>query len=428
LLEQVHKAQTGFLDTERLLRKVEDEIGKIEERNKRNNQINILYEQAHGLIRSKSWRMVLDKMEEIQKLDHQFVDKDGIFEKAKTELEHEEEAVQRQNELAAMYTEAVRLLKEGKYQEALDKWQEVKAIDTKYPDRQRVQSIAIKNLRETKKPIQNRPRLAVLQWIGIGIIGIIAIASIFLFSKGSENPISSPPFIEPKIDGYRLDWCYTMGENCGEAVAIEWCTRKGYVGVVSFEGDFLGTTTKVISSGEVCSGNCGSFSFITCLKASNRFISLSTSMAPTPLTSHRWDFGDGLKNWGLDSNFYDITVPTVKNGYLTFRSTGQDPQILSPDSLQIAASATPIITIRMRIMQGQSSQGQIYFVTNRDNDWGEAKKVSFFIGKDDGMFKTYDIPMSINPYWKDEITQLRLDPTNIANAQIEIDYISVHAP
>ncbi len=146
LLEQVHKAQTGFLETERLLRKVEDEIAKVEEHNKRNDQVNTLYEQAHGLIRSKNWRKALDKMEEIQKLEDQFLDKDGISEKAKTELAREEQEVQRQNELAAMYAEAARLLKEEKYQEALDKWQEVKTIDPKYPDRQWVQRTARKKL------------------------------------------------------------------------------------------------------------------------------------------------------------------------------------------------------------------------------------------------------------------------------------------
>jgi outer membrane protein assembly factor BamD (BamD/ComL family) len=138
LLEQVHKAQTGFLDTERLLRKVEDEIIRIEERRERENQISTLYEQAHGLIRSKSWRLALVKKEEIEKLDNQFMDKDGIFEKAKNELVQEEQIAQRQNEVAALYAEAVRLLKEGKYQEALDKWQDVRALDSKYPDRQRV--------------------------------------------------------------------------------------------------------------------------------------------------------------------------------------------------------------------------------------------------------------------------------------------------
>jgi outer membrane protein assembly factor BamD (BamD/ComL family) len=120
LLEQVHKAQTGFLDTERLLRTVENEILKIEELNRRNIHINTLYEQAHELIRSKNWRKALDKIEEIQKIDDQFVDKDGIFEKARIELEQEERVIQRQNELAAMYAEATRLLKVGKYQQALD--------------------------------------------------------------------------------------------------------------------------------------------------------------------------------------------------------------------------------------------------------------------------------------------------------------------
>ena len=51
-----------------------------------------------------------------------------------------------------MYAEAARLLKEEKYQEALDKWQEVKAIDPKYPDRQWVQRTAQRKLAELMQP------------------------------------------------------------------------------------------------------------------------------------------------------------------------------------------------------------------------------------------------------------------------------------
>jgi outer membrane protein assembly factor BamD (BamD/ComL family) len=146
LLEQVHKSQTGFLETERLLRKVEDEIKELEEQGKRTEQINVLYEQAHGFVRSQKWRKALDKIEEIGILDNHFEDMDGIAPKAKAELEREEQEAQKQNQLAAMYAEAVRLLREGKYQEVLDKWQEIKAIDPKYPDRQSVQRIASKKL------------------------------------------------------------------------------------------------------------------------------------------------------------------------------------------------------------------------------------------------------------------------------------------
>ncbi len=197
LLEQVHKAQTGFLETESLLRKVEDEILKIEKINERNNQVNTLYEQAHGLIRSKNWRNALDKVEEIQKLDSQFEDRDGIAEKAKTELEREGQEVQKQNQLAAIYADAVRLLKEGKYQEALDKWNEVKTIDAKYPDRQQVQRMAKKKLTEATKPVQIKPRFVIQKLLWIGIMSVVVIAvvitGIMLSGKARQNMLSTTP-------------------------------------------------------------------------------------------------------------------------------------------------------------------------------------------------------------------------------------------
>jgi outer membrane protein assembly factor BamD (BamD/ComL family) len=185
LLEKVHKSQTGFLETERLLRKAEDEIMKVEEQSRRRDQVNLLYEQAHGLIRSKNWRQALSKMEEIQQLNSQFEDKDGINERARAELAREEQEIQRQNELSAMYAESVRLMQEGKYQEALDKWDEVRTIDPKYPDRQWVQRTAKKKLAELTKPVKVKSRfvikkslwkrMAVFVVIALGIVGIVVL-------------------------------------------------------------------------------------------------------------------------------------------------------------------------------------------------------------------------------------------------------------
>ncbi len=152
LLEQVHKSETGFLETEKLLRKVEDATSKEEVKRRQNDEVNTLYEQAHGLLRSRKWRNALDKMSEIRKLDDRFPDADGITEKAQRELAREEQEAERQNKLAAMYAEAVRLLKEEKYQQALDKWQEVKAVDPKYPDRQWVQRTAKRKLASVGQP------------------------------------------------------------------------------------------------------------------------------------------------------------------------------------------------------------------------------------------------------------------------------------
>jgi outer membrane protein assembly factor BamD (BamD/ComL family) len=188
LLEKIHKSQTGFLETERLLRKVEDEIKKSEEQNERNEQVNVLYEQAHGLLRSKKWRRALDKIEEIEKLESHFDDRDGIAQKAGTELEREESEAQKQNQLAAIYAEAVRLLKEEKYQEALDKWGEVRAVDLKYPDRQWVARTAKRKLAEASKPVRPKTRLVLSRslWFGVGVV-LVVVLSLLVFPSLVDN-------------------------------------------------------------------------------------------------------------------------------------------------------------------------------------------------------------------------------------------------
>lgn len=199
LLEQVHKSQIGFLETELLLRKVEDELRMVEEGNQRNNQINTLYEQAHGLVRTKSWRKALDKIEEIRKLDVHFEDKDGIVEKIQAALVQEEQQAQRQNQLAALYADAVRLLKEEKYTEALEKWEEVKKIDSKYPDRQWVQRTARKELVKAGKvspPTKNE-----LPWkVIVPVIVVLGLATILLFNLSIFSP-DYDDFDNPQNDG-----------------------------------------------------------------------------------------------------------------------------------------------------------------------------------------------------------------------------------
>ena len=180
LLETIHKSETGFKETEKLLKKVDAEISQDEEKRKQNDEINTLYEQAHGLLRSKKWRNALEKMEQIRKLDHHFVDTDGITEKAQKELVREEQEAERQNKLATLYAEAVKLLKEEKYQKALDKWGEVKEIDSKYPDRQRVGKTARKEFTRQAKLPSTKPKFVKPKslWIGLGGIAIIMIVII----------------------------------------------------------------------------------------------------------------------------------------------------------------------------------------------------------------------------------------------------------
>lgn len=167
LLKQVHEAQTDFLETERLLKKVENEIFRIEERRKRDAQVQMLYEQACKMTRAGQWGKALAQMEEILKLDSQFVDSDGILEKAKAEVAREEREAQQRRELAALYAEAVSLLEAKKYQEALEKWNAIQTTDPKYEDVSRVKSIARRKLDELSRPkAEGRPWPKIIRdWI-----------------------------------------------------------------------------------------------------------------------------------------------------------------------------------------------------------------------------------------------------------------------
>ncbi len=165
LLEQVHKSQIGFLETEHLLRKVENEITKLEDQRKRTAQVQMLYEQARKMTRASQWGKALAQMEEIHKLDSQFVDSDGIEEKSKAELEREEQAAQRRRNLAVLYAEAVSLLDAKKYQEALEKWNAIQAIDPTYRDTSRVRVTARRKLDELSRPEKTERLWSIASWI-----------------------------------------------------------------------------------------------------------------------------------------------------------------------------------------------------------------------------------------------------------------------
>jgi tetratricopeptide (TPR) repeat protein len=175
LLKQVKEQEPAFRETERLLARTEAELAHEQQERQRQEQIATLYEQAIGLARARQWRQALAKMQEIYKLDAQFDDPDKISARAQEEVAREEQEAQRQNEIAASYAEAVRLLRDGQYQKALEKWAEVQARDPKYPDRQHVQSIAKKKLDALAQAAPGKRRVSKRTLAAIGGVGLIAL-------------------------------------------------------------------------------------------------------------------------------------------------------------------------------------------------------------------------------------------------------------
>jgi outer membrane protein assembly factor BamD (BamD/ComL family) len=173
LLAKMQELDPGFRETERLLARVEGEIEREETERQRQEQTATLYEQALGLAQARQWRQALAKTQEIQTLNPDFVDADGIAAKAREEVAREEKEARRQSELATLYAEAVRLLKAGQYQEALEKWGEVRARDPRYPDRQHVQTTAGQKLAALAEA--SPPKRVVPGWVWGGIAGIVVI-------------------------------------------------------------------------------------------------------------------------------------------------------------------------------------------------------------------------------------------------------------
>ena len=715
LLEQVHKSQTGFHDTEHLLRKIEDEILRIEEGHKRTAQVQMLYEQARKMTRTRQWGKALAQMEEIQKLDNQFVDRDGIGEKVKAELEREEQEAQQRRELAALYAEAVSLLEAKKYQEALEQWNAIQAIHPNYKDPARVRATARRKLNELSHPegvarpwqkgitdwfnteadlpadhkilteklllvsvaataiihelwTRTFVGLKVWEWrfVSIHILvfvfgallgGLYGTVVAFVLNKTIANwqtkhsltvivgwalaigiswsmgsvfdvdlitvlisisslatvaaikwakPATSPINMVIMVAGWALSWWtgHTLGVHLSSIYGADYVAvgdgitvllgllftfgmqvegygdilKMAFFGLLGFAiGNYIADTVRILlslpaeisyalwgliggaaleapsrnsrrilSSAVICGIGLlvGAYLALDVLPAirgqyansafldknftlRQLFLGIGVGLAlgllirrtsaigvlvvlgagvfliaralnaelfpvssiwetavrgsliglvmgygygytrtPKPLeilqrpartkwvwvglfgllaiailgviwrstlplfTPHLWDFDTSTQGWGSPGRYFDITVPKLKDGYLTFTSTGTDPQILSHAGLQIFASTTPIITIRMRVTQGQGPDGQIFFITNQDNNWDETKSVLFALDQD-GAAGTYSVLMSESPAWQGVITEIRFDPANAptgASIRFAIDYISVHAP
>ncbi len=196
LFQQLQADEPGYLETGKLLARVESEISGAREQRRRQEQINSLYEQAHGLMRAHQWSKALATLGEIRSLDGQFIDADGITDTAKAELEREEKLTQRQTELSAMYAEASRLLRDEKYQEALEKWAEIHAWDSAFPDRQKVQATARKNLAEQAKvlpvePPGSRRGLAIAG--GLILLVVMMTAGALLYDKANMGKQAALP-------------------------------------------------------------------------------------------------------------------------------------------------------------------------------------------------------------------------------------------
>ena len=141
------------------------------------------------------------------------------------------------------------------------------------------------------------------------------------------------------------------------------------------------------------------------------------NLGPAEIQGFAWEFETSGDTEGWTA-WNQLAPLQVSEGKLITEALGEDP-FMGSGKLAIDARALPIIEINMKVSAG--SIGQIFFITNRDTGYDEAKSLRFDI-RADGEFHTYSLDMSKVPGWKDLITEIRFDPT-IQPGTIEVDYI-----
>jgi uncharacterized caspase-like protein len=181
LLVELETMETGYRGADRLLAKTNSKIAEQQALQERAGRIASLYEQALVLLGARQWSQALDKMGELRQLEPQFNDPKGVESKAQAEIEREKAEARRQLQLNASYAQAVQLLEARQYQQALEQWAQVQALDPAYPDRQKVQATAKKKLKELTQESSTKRQLPRWALAALGLLGVLVVIFILTY-------------------------------------------------------------------------------------------------------------------------------------------------------------------------------------------------------------------------------------------------------
>ncbi|GJM39034.1 MAG: hypothetical protein DHS20C19_24010 [Acidimicrobiales bacterium] len=146
-------------------------------------------------------------------------------------------------------------------------------------------------------------------------------------------------------------------------------------------------------------------------------ISVVDEIVPAP----DWDFADdddlGIDGWrGVN----DVAPLTVADGALVIDATGPDPY-LEATGLAVP-DAYDRLRITMRHDEDVTSHAQLFFVTEDDPSWSEAKSVVFDIAGT-GAFEDYELDLSLLAGWEGTILGIRLDPVADRTTTVLVDRV-----
>lgn len=135
-----------------------------------------------------------------------------------------------------------------------------------------------------------------------------------------------------------------------------------------------------------------------------------------------WELTSDLQGWHTGNGVQNFSWT---NGWAGGNITDPDAYILSSDNLNVDITNNKITKIRLK-NNSQSSLAKIYFTTDQDVTWNEAKHVDITIKPNDTQSTEYLVDMSSVSGWTGTLRQLRVNPCEgILSGSFSVDYIRI---
>jgi len=141
-----------------------------------------------------------------------------------------------------------------------------------------------------------------------------------------------------------------------------------------------------------------------------------------------FDENGNVEGWGSQNA---ITIVGVSKGVLKLETTGSDPFIFcgigntplvwanQPAYLKVDAKKHPKLYAKM-YLSPKNGKIEFYYVTEKDTQWSERQVKRWENIVPSGEMEEYEFDMG----WQGTITGLRIDFSDIAGIEVEIDYLS----
>ncbi|MCX6182414.1 MAG: carbohydrate-binding protein [Bacteroidetes bacterium] len=137
-----------------------------------------------------------------------------------------------------------------------------------------------------------------------------------------------------------------------------------------------------------------------------------------------WHFTGGLEEWNTPVR----ATTALASSKIDITTTAADPQIYSPDNLNLKTSEYKYVVFQLR-NQTTDNTAEFFWTTAADPTFNAAKKKTFTIVPNDAGQRYYILDMSATATWTGTLKQLRFDPAATATTGLtRLDMVKLTSP